>query len=326
MSEKNIWKCWFLFRKGKRPTRDIDVFQYGLEGNLALLRGDLLSGAYRHGGYHRFSVFDNKRREISVACVRDRVVHRLIYEYLNAIYDKTFLFDVWSCRKGKGLLGAIERTQSFLRKYPKHFVWRADVRKFFDSVDHDVLVSILERKVRDQRTLDLLREVIGSFSLSPGVGIPIGNLTSQIFSNIYLNEFDRFVAHTLKPSAYLRYGDDFLLFCDDRGKLIRFREEAKPFLSDRLHLVLHPKNDILIPVRCGVKFLGVEMFPKGRRLKPRNRRRVAHRLTMANVASYAGLIAKHESSRYRKQFEWTLFDKFFNDDVSGTDLTIEEHL
>jgi retron-type reverse transcriptase len=121
LSLKNIWKCWFAFRAGKRATLEMHDFQYHLEKNLYKLFLDLNNGRYRHGGYKKFIVCDNKRREISVASVRDRVVHRLIYDYLEKIYDKTFIYDAWSCRKEKGLLGAIERTQEFLRplrKYP----------------------------------------------------------------------------------------------------------------------------------------------------------------------------------------------------------------
>ncbi len=115
--------------------------------NLSSLHADIANGRYRHGGYRSFIVSDNKKREISVASVRDRVVHRLLYEYLVPIYDQTFIFDVWSYRKEKGLLGAIERTEHFFSRYPRSFVWRADVRKFFDNVDHRILLGLLRKKV-----------------------------------------------------------------------------------------------------------------------------------------------------------------------------------
>lgn len=117
LSLKNIWRSWFEFRKGKRVGDELHAFQYQVEKNLYALFKDLNNGTYRHGGYCKFIVNDNKRREISVASIRDRVVHRLIYEYLEKIYDKTFIYDAWSCRKGKGLLGAIERTQVFLKPF-----------------------------------------------------------------------------------------------------------------------------------------------------------------------------------------------------------------
>ena len=159
----NIWRSWFRFRKGKRATAEMHDFQYRLEKNLFALYGDLNDGNYRHGGYKKFVVCDNKRREISVAAVRDRVVHRLVYDYLNMIYNKTFIYDAWSCRIGKGLLGTIERAQEFLRKYPCAFIWKGDIRKFFDSVDQNTLLEILALRIKDTKTYILLKEIVDSF-------------------------------------------------------------------------------------------------------------------------------------------------------------------
>ncbi|MEI6133262.1 MAG: hypothetical protein WCQ41_10640 [Bacillota bacterium] len=131
-----------------------------MEENLEKLQRDIEIGCYKHGTYRCFIVCDNKRREIRVASIRDRVVHRLLYDYLVGIYDKTFIFDAWSCRKNKGLLGAIERAQEFLRRNPKSFVWRSDIKKFFDNIDREVLLSVLERKIKDEKALLLLCEVI----------------------------------------------------------------------------------------------------------------------------------------------------------------------
>ena len=161
---KDIWKAWFAFRKGKRMSEGMHEFQYSLESNLFELFQDLNNGVYTHGPYRQFVVCDNKRREISVSSVRDRVVHRLLYDYLVPIWDKTFIYDAWSCRKGKGLLGAIERTQSFLRSFPQAYVWRADIKKFFDSVNHEVLLKILARRTKDASAMGLAKKVIKSFT------------------------------------------------------------------------------------------------------------------------------------------------------------------
>jgi len=164
LSLVNIWQNWFKFIKGKRKTKKLDRFSYCLEQNLENLHFDLNSGRYKHGGYKKFIVTDNKRRQISVAGVRDRVVHRLLYEYLNGIYDKTFIYDVWSCRKNKGLLAAIERTQKFLNRHADSFVWRADIKKFFDNVDRQTLLKILFLRIKDNKTMNILKEVIASYS------------------------------------------------------------------------------------------------------------------------------------------------------------------
>ena len=162
-SLSNIWKCWYLFRRGKRKTAEIDEFQYDLEKNIGELCRELNSGNYRHGGYRRFVVYENKKREIAVASVRDRLVHRIAYEYLVPIFDKTFIYDVWSCRKNKGLAGAIERAQRMMRGNKDCFVWRADVKKFFDTVDQATLTRVIARKIADPKALFILGEIIQSY-------------------------------------------------------------------------------------------------------------------------------------------------------------------
>lgn len=321
MSLGNIWNCWFLFRRGKKASHDIDAFEYTLETNLSGLQADIADGSYRHGGYWIFTVTENKRREIAVASVRDRVVHRLLYEYLVPIYDKTFIFDVWSCRKGKGLVGAIERTQDIFSRYPEAFVWRADIKKFFDSVDHDVLKRILSLRITDPAALRLLRQVIDSYGIADCEdgfdarrnGIPIGNLTSQIFANIYLNEADRFVKHELCPAAYLRYGDDFFIIAGSWAEARAFRSRIIAFLRSELRLEINPKHDILIPVRRGLRFLGVEIFPGGRRLNMRNRVRIGRKLSLKNVSSYRGLLRRHESVKRIRRFDWVFLERHDED-------------
>lgn len=163
-SVANIWKSWRNFRKGKRNSRAIIEFEYYLEQNLWQLRRNLITGGYRHGGYDKFVVHDTKPREIAVAGVRDRVVHRLLYDYLVTVWDKTFIYDVWSCRHGKGLHAGIRRAQTFMRRYPEAWVWRADIRKMFDSIDKDVLKKLLRRRLTDEKALILLDKIIDSYS------------------------------------------------------------------------------------------------------------------------------------------------------------------
>ena len=155
--------------RGKKPTAELDELRYYLESNLRALHCELHAGTYRHGGYRSFLVNDTKPRQIAVASVKDRFVHRLLYEYLVELYDKTFIGDVWSCRTGKGLLGAIERAQVFLQKHRHDWFWRADIHKFFDSVDQNILAALLERKVPQPKTMRLLHEVIASYNIKSGV-------------------------------------------------------------------------------------------------------------------------------------------------------------
>ena len=309
-----------MFRRGKKPSREIEEFTYYLEENLYKLQTELQSGNYQHGPYRKFTVTDNKRREILVAGIKDRVVHRLIYEYLVALYEKTFIFDVWSCRKNKGLSGAIERTQYFLKKYPTCFVWRSDVKKFFDNVNQQKLLDILSLKISEKQATYLLKEMILSHSAvaerererereretfgRAKKGIPIGNLTSQIFANIYLNELDRYIKMRIKPKAYLRYGDDFIVISDNLENLKVIRETTTQFLKDDLDLIINQKNDIIVKAKWGLRFLGVRIFPAGRKLNKRNWKRVFNNMSRKNISSYHGLVKKHSSKKRIKYFDW----------------------
>lgn len=315
ISLENIWQSWFDFRRGKRRTLELDYFQYFLEGNLYQIFTDLNRGTYKHGTYKKFIVTDNKKREICVASIRDRVVHRLMYEYLVRIYDHTFIYDAWSCRRGKGLVGAIERTQSFLGQFRESFVWRTDITKFFDRVSQETLFTLVSRRIQDKKALELIEEIITNYTEpqkhSPGQmkrGMPIGNLTSQIFANIYLNELDRFVKHTVKPQAYVRYGDDFILIVKDKEDLQKKREEVIAFINDQLSLEINKKHDIILPVKRGLHYLGVEIFPHGRRLKKRNWKRAQERLTLLNFASYRGLVQKHDCDKKKLYFDWKILE------------------
>lgn len=318
LSLLNIWQSWFKFKRGKKLTQELQRFNYYLEENLFTLYNELNNGSYQHQGYRKFITTDSKRREISVANIKDRVAHRLIYEYLVDIYDKTFIFDAWSCRKNKGLTAAVERAQKFLNSYKRNFVWRADVKKFFDNIDQQKLTDILSLKISDEKAMALLKKIIASYSMPPkestGVafylkkGIPIGNLTSQIFANIYLNELDRFIKIYIKPKSYLRYGDDFIIVSDDLSKLKIDREQTVKFLSEILYLQINSKNDIIVKVKHGLKFLGAEIFPMGVRLNKRNRQKINTRLNHRNISSYSGLIKKYDNKKLR-YFNWQVVDK-----------------
>lgn len=218
---------------------------------------------------------------------------------------------MWSCRKGKGLLGAVERTQQLLYGYHNSYVWKCDVQKFFDSIDHQTLLTIMALRITGDKTLHTLQTILASSVKPDGarIGVPIGNLTSQIFANIYLNEFDRFVKHVLKPQAYLRYGDDFILIEADQQKLLSFRVASVSFLQEKLHLTINAKSDRMMKAKHGLRFLGMVIWPFGSRLNNRNLKRIYERVNHSNVSSYYGLLKQHASLKKRKRFSWWLQDK-----------------
>lgn len=301
-----IYRSWYAFRAGKRLSRAIITFEYNLEDNLAQLAKDLQNKHYHHQPYKRMVVNDSKRRTIAVASVRDRVVHRLLYDYFVPHMDPRFDYDVWSCRIGKGLQGAIERSQALLQKYPDAWVWRSDVTKFFDSVDHETLRSTVRHFILDTIALDLLDRVVVSYQTSPGRGIAIGNLTSQILSNVYLNEFDRFVRHSIKPLGYVRYGDDFILLLPSQSQAQEAHLAGKQFLASQLSLNINPKNNYIVRSKDGLIFLGVVLFASGTRLQTRTWRRLESRLSPTNAASYWGLLQTIGSKKQRKAFHWEI--------------------
>jgi hypothetical protein len=297
-SLSDIWRAWYKFKKGKKKNVELDTFSYSLESNLSTLRHELLTHTYRHGDYRTFFLTDTKKRTISVASIRDRIVHRLIYDFLVSVFDKKFIFDAWSCRKNKGLLGAIERTQQLLAINRYAYVWRSDITKFFDSVDHIVLKSCIKRRIFNQNNINLIENVINSFNSSASSkGLPIGNLTSQIFCNIYLHELDHFVSHTIRPCGYLRYGDDFIVIVNKQEDLENIKNRVTNFIEQDLKLIVNKRNNILVPVRRGIHFLGCDIYPTGRRLRKKMYARIDERLNLTNCSSYRSLILTHTKKK-----------------------------
>lgn len=307
-----LWRAWQAFVRGKARSPGLQVFYWGLERQLLLLEQALASGTYCHHPYQNFIVHDPKRREIAVASIRDRVVHRLLYEYLVTKWDKSFSYDSWSCRPHKGLRGAIDRAQRHACSYRHGWVWRSDIIRFFDTVSHARLCFILQTKLApDSRAYKLLDTVIASYQTTPTGsprGIPISNLTSQIFANIYLNEFDQFVQSTLRPLGYVRYGDDFVLWCRDEAAAREAQVVGAQFLYDYLHLAVNPAHDRVQPAARRLDYLGVELWPSGRRLPARTHRRMQERQGLHNLASYSALLRAHQPSRYHKRYCWQTID------------------
>lgn len=316
VSPQNIFAAWREFQSGKMKKKDVLEFSERAEYHLLELQGDLKNGKYRHGQYSRFFVCDPKRREISKASVRDRVLHHAICRILTPIFEPKFIFDSYSSRAGKGTLAAIERFEQFARKLSLNntrtvWVLKCDVRKFFDSVDHKILLGLLEKNISCPRSLDLLREVIRSFSSKSDKGIPLGNLTSQLFSNVYLDPLDQFVKRVLRVKYYIRYADDIFVLDSDREYLVHIFGEMDIFLSDRLELQFHEKKISMQKWHEGVDVLGYISFPHHRVLRTKTKRRMFWKIAHAKehmpekkfvsvLASYLGRL-KHCSGHGLEQ-------------------------
>lgn len=310
ISWKNLLTAWQEFQRGKRHKEDVALFASDLIHNLSELQRDLASGQYRHGGYHHFKVADPKPRHIHKASVRDRVVHHALYTALYPYFDRRFIHDSYSCRRSKGTHRALRQFARYGREVGRNnsrevWVLKGDIRKCFASIDHAILLTLLAKHVADERTLVLLAEVIGRFQVEgDGKGIPLGNLTSQLFVNIYLNEFDQYVKRVLTVERYIRYADDFVLLSSDKGYVQDQLFLLQEFLGSSLKLECHPDKIFIQPLSQGIDFLGWVHFPHHRVLRTVTRRKMMARLgkdglTDAVVASYKGLL-QHGNAHHLK--------------------------
>lgn len=310
-SIENLFQAWSEFKKGKRKRIDVQIFERKLEDNLFSLHQSLKSKTYRHGSYQEFYVQDPKQRHIHKAQVVDRVIHHLLYKYLYSLFNKSFIYDSYSCRLNKGTHKAVKRLEKFSRIVSKNYtrgcwVLKLDIKKFFASVDHQILKELLRKKIVDEDILWLFNQVIESFPK----GVPLGNLTSQVFANIYMNGLDQFIKHRLKIKYYMRYADDFLiLFSDDR--LVyhsKLTNKIAKYLKDNLKLELHPKKIILRKLSWGIDFLGYIILPyyilPRTKTKKRMFKKLREKLNSKNfdqsLQSYLGFLS-HANSFKLKQ-------------------------
>lgn len=296
-----LYAAWLAFRRHKKPSYPIDTFAYSVTANLQQLTHDIEQQMYQHGPYQAIVVHEKKRRDLAVASVRDRVVHRLVYDELMHVFDHMLDPDVWSCRPGKGLYGCLRRTQQILVRYPNTFVWRMDITKFFDNVNHATLLACLARKNLQPEIMLLCQQIIDSFHTQPGVGIPIGNLTSQVFANIYLNEFDRYVRHVLKPLAYVRYGDDVVMWAPNRRGAYHLQQHATQFLGSKLNLQVNPKNNVIVSASSGLHFLGHVITGLYTVVDRHTTKAVLRKSSIKSIASYKSL---HLAAVPKKQLDW----------------------
>ena len=277
---ENLFQAWFDFRRGKMKRPDVLEFNHNFEARIFSLQRKLKSGRYRHGRYRRLCINDPKPRTIRCASVIDRVVHQAISKTLEDIFDKRFIYHAYSGRKGKGIHAGVLAVETMVRRVGKNyrkrcFYLKADISKFYDSVDHRILITELSRYVPDVRMQALLKEVVTSFSIpgKTGTGLPIGNVTSQLFTNVYLNRFDHWIKESLRIKHYARFCDDFVVVADSQRYLEDIRERIREFLS-AIKLSLHPHKVAISPLHHGLDFLGYVLLPHHLRVRSKTVRRM----------------------------------------------------
>lgn len=294
ISKENIFVAWREFQQDKRWKIDVLEFGQHVEEHLLRLHRELIVGTYCHSQYTHFLVHDPKLRHVHKASVRDRVLHHAVHRILYSVFDRSFIFDLYSSRAGKGTHAAVERFEKLAWKLSRNrtrtvWVLQCDVRKYFDSVSHDILLALLRKKVVDEKLLALLETIIRSYEKENGFGILLGNLTSQLFANIYLDPLDQYVKRALRAPVYIRYADDILLAHTDREILEQWFEDIRMFIKEKLKLPLHPYKTTLRKWHQGIDFLGYVSFPTHRIVRTRTKRRVLKKINPENAASYFGV-------------------------------------
>ncbi len=308
ISTENLLEAWKEFRRGKRGKKDVQEFQADLMHNILHLYGELKAKTYKHGGYRHFRVSDPKPRDIHKASVRDRLVHHALYSKLYPFFDTTFISHSYSCRRNKGTHRAMKAFSGYIAEGSRNdtktlWVLKCDIRKFFASVDQGMLVKILRRKIPDEDVVRLVENVVQSFhSTAPGKGLPLGNLTSQLLVNVYMNEFDQFIKHRVKAKQYVRYADDFVILSRDKEWLESILPNIRTFLQDELCLTLHPNKVSIDTIASGIDFLGWIHFPDHRVLRTTTKRRMLRRVEgfeedSPTVQSYLGMLSHGDAKK-----------------------------
>jgi len=331
---ENLLSAWDEFKKGKREKLDVQEFEFRLEDNLFQLHQDLKSKKYKHNEYVGFYIYDPKKRHIHKATVRDRIVHHAIHRKFYLIFNPTFIFASYSSRKEKGIHRAIIKLDNMLRTVyqarGKCFVLKCDIKKFFPTIDHKILVKIISKRIKDKNALWLIKKIIKGFESKFTTqrnkkGLPIGNLTSQLFVNIYMNEMDQFIKNQIKTKYYIRYADDFIIVHYNQNYLNQLKNKIEAYLKKELKLLMHPKKVTICKYHQGIDFLGYVILPKAIVLRTKTKKRIFRKLKervkeyrqgkidektlMQSFSSYLGVLShangyKLEQKLRHKMWEW----------------------
>jgi len=303
-SFRNLELAYRKARRNKRCKPAVQKFEMHLEQNILQLKHELETGAYTPRPLRQFVIRDTKTRVISASRFRDRVVHHALCNTIQPILEKSFIHDSCANQIGKGASRALERFDTFKRRVSENgrlvnkpittsivigYVLKADIRHYFDTVDHEVLLTIIQKKVKDKRVMGLIKKILDNHYIpTPGKGMPLGNLTSQFFANVYLNELDYFVKHILKARHYIRYVDDFVVLHKSRECLEQHKRQIEDFLQT-LKLELHPEKSKIYLLCKGTSFLGFRVFYHHKLVKKNNLRRMRKR-----VSEFRSVYGKNE--------------------------------
>ncbi len=328
VSLENLFLAWKEFRVGKRTKPDVCEFEYRLDDNLFELHELLTKKKYIHDPYKEFYINDPKRRHIHKASVRDRILHHAIHRILSPRFDPLFIHSLYSSRVHKGTHRGVIHLRDMMRSvYQTHgscFVLQCDIKRFFPSINHTILRSLLEKYIHDSDLMWLMDRILDSFHSEESTplctrGLPLGNVTSQLLVNIYMNECDQFVKHALKEKYYIRYADDFAVVHHDKHHLENLIPSIKTYLKKSLDLSLHPRKISIRHIEKGVDYLGYVILPHAIVLRTKTKKRITRKIrrkTLAykkgycdeeafdqTLASYWGILSHAHSHTLRNEIE-----------------------
>ncbi|GJL84107.1 MAG: hypothetical protein DHS20C01_37410 [marine bacterium B5-7] len=268
-SPENLRLAFWKARKGKSHAKEVMAYRVNLQANLVQLRNQILTGLVDVGHYRFFKIFDPKERQICASAFSEQVLHHALMNTCHDYFERVQIYDSYACRTGKGTYAAIGRAKKFTRKCD--WFLKLDVRKYFNSVSHDVLQGQLARMFKDYRILEIFEKIIASYRVQSGCGLPIGNLTSQYFANHYLSGLDHYVKEVLRIKAYVRYMDDMILWHNDKAMLIQARDAIRYYVRTKLRCELKPA--LLNRSVRGLPFLGYVLYPHYVTLSQRSKTR-----------------------------------------------------
>ena len=293
-SYENLELAFRKARKRKTLKSYVIEFEKNLKENLQMLRTELLLHCYRPKPLETFIVRDPKTRKISKSDFRDRIIHHALCNIIELIFEKSFIYDSYANRKCKGTLKALERFDHFKRKCSKNntrscYVLKADIKKYFENVHHETLIKTIQKKIKDRKVINLIRIILSNHRTNQhGKGMPLGNLTSQFFANVYLNELDYFIKQKLRIHYYIRYVDDFVIFSNSREKLETAKRNIDDFLKT-IRLELHPDKSKIRPLNQGITLLGFRIFNHHKLIKKSNMANMKMRLSKLRALCDEGL-------------------------------------
>ncbi len=309
-SLRNLCIAWKGARKGKTKKDYVIEFESKLKENLFQLQKELKEETYQPKPLKTFILRDPKTRKISKSAFRDRIVHHTVYQVIELIFDKTFIDGCCANRKGKGNLYALGLFDKYKKKVSKNntrncFVLKADIKHYFFEVNQEVLLNIIRRKIKDEKTISLINKILKNYP-NKEKGMPLGNLTSQFFANVYLNELDYFVKYKLRAKYYIRYVDDFVILHNSKRQLEIWKVEIDKFLRQELKLELHKDKSRIIPLSKGIDFVGFRNFYYFRLLRKRNIKKMLIKIKLfrEGLLPYEKLLESHQG--------WNAYAKWAN--------------